>query len=444
MRRTRIAQFVVAAVAALFVSSSAFAQDTLRLTLEDALKVALSENASVKVADLEVQKKEYAKKGAYASLFPKIDFSGTYQRAIKKQVMVMMGQEFTVGVDNTWSTGFSAAMPLYNAQAFKALDITGMDVELAVEKAQASRQDLVEQIQQAFYSVLLAKDLYDVYKENYSNAVDNYNNVKGRFETGLASKFELLSSEVAMQNAEPSMHDAQNSIVLAVWKLKALLGVDLNSNVECVGTLADYEKTVADVASYNDLSVENNSTVKQIDIQEKMLQKNYELQLAKYYPTLAAQLSYNWIAMAENFKFSDYKWNPYSTGVISLQIPIFAGGQKRNELRQTRIQQEQLELQREEAIRNLEVGVMQVVNSLETSLKQYDAAQKTIEAAQSGYEIAKKRYDVGSGTLLELQDAQLGLLQARLNLNQSVFTYMTLKSSLDKLLGVNQFNNDKK
>ena len=284
---------------------------------------------------------------------------------------------------------------------------------------------------------MLANDLYGVYKENYSNAVDNYNNVKGRFETGLASKFELLSSEVAMQNAEPAMHDAQNSIVLAVWKLKALLGVDLDSNVECLGTLADYEKTVADVASYNDLSVENNSTVKQIDIQEKMLQKNYELQLAKYYPTLSAQLSYNWIAMSENFKFSEYKWNPYSTGVIALQIPIFAGGQKRNELKQTKIQQQQLELQREEAVRNLEVGVMQVVNSLETSLKQYEAAQKTIEAAQSGYEIAKKRYDVGSGTLLELQDAQLGLLQAKLNLNQSVFTYMTLKSSLDKLLGVN-------
>ena len=49
-------------------------------------------------------------------------------------------------------------------------------------------------------------------------------------------------------------------------------------------------------------------------------------------------------------------------------------------------------------------------------------------------------YDVGSGTLLELQEAQLGLLQAKLNLNQSVFTYMTLKSSLDKLLGVNNIN----
>ena len=149
MRRTNIAKFVVAAVATLFVSSSVFAQQTLQLTLEDALKVALSENNSVKVADMEIQKAEYAKKGTYASLFPQVDFSGTYQRAIKKQVMVMQGQEFTIGVDNTWSAGFSAALPLVNAELWKALEITGMDVELAVEKAQGSRQDLIDQVQQA-------------------------------------------------------------------------------------------------------------------------------------------------------------------------------------------------------------------------------------------------------------------------------------------------------
>jgi len=204
--------------------------------------------------------------------------------------------------------------------------------------------------------------------------------------------------------------------------------------------LSDYEKTVGEMAAYENVSVENNSTLKQLEIQEQMLDKNYQMQLAKYYPTLAAQLSYNWMAMENNFKFSEYKWTPYSTGAIALTIPIFSGGQRYNQLKQTRVQQEQLALQKEDAIRNLEISVMQVLNSLETSLKQYEAAQKTIEGAEAGYEIAKKRYDVGSGTLLELQDAQLGLLQARLNLNQSVYTYMTLKSTLDKILGVNQFN----
>ena len=445
MRRTKITKFLVAVAATLFVSSSVWAQDTLHLTLEDALKVAMGENISVKVADKEVKRTEYARKGTYASLLPQVDFSGAYQRAIKKQKMHMNmgGQEMDieVGVSNTWSTGFSAAMPLVNVQLWKAIQITGMDVELAVEKAKGSRQDLIDQVQQSFYGVLLAKELYSVYKENYDNAKDNYNDVKAKYDAGLASKFEFLSAELAMQNAEPNVFDAQNGIVLANWKLKAVLGIDLDQNIECAGSLSDYEGTVAGVASYENVSVENNSTLKQLNIQEEMLQKNYEMQLAKYYPTLAAQLSYNWVAMSENFKFSEYKWNPYSTGVIALQIPIFAGGQKRNELRKTRVQQEQLELQREDAIRNLEIGVMQVMSSLETSLKQYTAAQKTIEAAQSGYEIAKSRFDVGSGTLLELQDAQLGLLQAKLNLNQSVYTYMTLKSSLDKLLGVNQVMN---
>ena len=112
---------LVAAVATLFVTSPVWAQDTLHLTLDDALKVALSENNSVKVADMEIRKAEYARKGTYASLFPQVDFSGTYQRAIKKQVMVMAGQEFTIGVDNTWSTGFSAALPIVNVQLWKAL-----------------------------------------------------------------------------------------------------------------------------------------------------------------------------------------------------------------------------------------------------------------------------------------------------------------------------------
>ena len=444
MRRTKFTKFLVAVVATLFVSSSVMAQDTLYLSLDDALKVAMSENNSVKVADKEIKRTEYARKGTYASLFPQVDFSGAYQRAIKKQKMHMNmgGQEMDieVGVSNTWSTGFSAAMPLVNVQLWKAIQITGMDVELAVEKAKGSRQDLVDQVQQSFYGVLLAKELYSVYKENYDNAKDNYNNVKAKYDAGLASKFEFLSAEVSMQNAEPNVFDAQNGIILANWKLKAVLGIDLDQNIECTGTLSDYEGTVAGVAAYENVSVENNSTVKQLNIQEEMLQKNYEMQLAKYYPTLAAQLSYNWVAMSENFKFSEYTWNPYSTGALALSIPIFAGGQKQNQLRQTRIQQEQLALQKEDAIRQLEVSVMQVLNSLETSLKQYEAAQKTIEGAQAGYEIAKRRYDVGSGTLLELQEAQLGLLQARLNINQSVYTYMILKSSLDKILGVNQIN----
>ena len=63
----------------------------LQLTLDQTLEIALSENTSVKVADMEIQRLKYARKGTYAALFPQVNGSGSYQRTIKRQVMYMGG-----------------------------------------------------------------------------------------------------------------------------------------------------------------------------------------------------------------------------------------------------------------------------------------------------------------------------------------------------------------
>ena len=434
MTRIKLVKLVVALVGAIVLVTPLRAQDTLQLTLDKALEIALSESLTLKVADMEIKKSEYAKKGTYSALFPQIDFSFNYQRSIKKQTMYMGDQSFQIGRNNTWSTGFSAAMPLVNVSLWKSLQITGMNVELAIEKAKSSKEDLIDQVQQAFYTALLAKDSYNVYKENYDNAVRNYEEVKSKYANDRTSKFEVIRSEVTMQNAETSVYDSQNSIILAEWKLKALLGIDLQIPIVCLGNLIDYKETLAEYVDPN-ASIENNSTIKQLEIQERILEKTYKMQIAKYYPTLYLSLNYQWMAMSENFKFSQYIWSPYSTGAIGITIPIFSGGKRYHDVKQAKVQMEQLALQKEDAIRNLEVGVKQAVNSMETCLKQYNAANKSLEGAQLGYEIALKRYEIGSGTLLELQDSQLALLRSKLTLNQAIYSYMMAKSSLEKVLG---------
>ena len=423
-------------------NGQAAASDTLALTLSEALQIAKSQSLTVKIADKEVQKTGYAKNGSYSSLFPQINFSGAYQRTIKKQVMYMkmdtVTRSFAVGTANVYNMGFSASMPLINFPLWKSLEISGKSVDLAVEQARSSRQDLIDQVQQAFYTCLLASDSYDVYRENYNNTVHSYRDAKAKYESGRSAKYDMIRAEVTMQNAEPSMYDAQNSMVLAMWKLKALIGIDLNTNIKCIGKLSDYKDALRDVSFVADTTMlDRNSSLKQLDIQSYILSKTYKMQLAQYYPTLSASLSYSWIAMAEDFKFKDYNWNPYSVGGLSLTVPIFSGGQRWYNLKQTKVQQEELDLQRENTRRNLVVAVKQCLSSLETAVKQYSAAQASIEGAKTGYEIAQKRYEIGSGTLLEMNDAQLALLQAKLNLNQSIYTYLVAKSSLDKVLGVN-------
>ncbi len=432
----QVIKTIVAVVSLFALSVPSYAQDTLKLTLDEALQIALSDNLTVKVADMEVTKTGYAKKGTYASLFPQIDFSANYQAAIKKQVMAMGDQTFEIGKNHTWNAGFSLGLPLISVPLWKSLQITGMDVELAVEKARASRQDLIAQVQQTFYTVLLANDSYNVYQQNYENTLADYNDVKEKYDNGSVAKFDLIRADVALQNAKPAMYDAKNNIELCLWKLKALLGVDLNMNISCVGSLADYSAQMKEISMNSDFSLEDNSTIKQLELQDNMLHKTYQMQLAKYYPSLNFAMSYQWIAMQDNWKFSEYTWNPYSTAAISLSIPIFSGGNRLNTVRQTKVQRQQLQLQKENAVRELEVAVRQSLSSMETCLKQYEAAEAGVEGAATGYSIAQKMYEVGSGTLLDLQDSQLALLQARLNLNQSVYNYLVAKSSLDKILGV--------
>ena len=198
------------------------------ITLKQALEIALSENVSVKVADLEIKRTEYAKKGAYAALYPQIDLTGSYQRTLKKQVMYMtMGGQsmgIEVGKSNTINAGVSAAMPIVNAQLWKSLKLSALDVELSVEKARSSRLDMVTQVKNAYFGALFAKEAFNVYKEVYENAVKNLEEAQKKFDSQKVSEFELVRAKTSVANAVPNVYNAESSIILALWQLKAVLG----------------------------------------------------------------------------------------------------------------------------------------------------------------------------------------------------------------------------
>ncbi|MDO5497095.1 MAG: TolC family protein [Alistipes sp.] len=406
----------------------------LMLSLEDALRIALSENPTVKIADKTIEAKKYAKRGTYAALWPDISASATYQRYIKKQRLHFSGQTIEVGTANNYSGGLQAALPVVNAQLWKSLKLSAMDVELAVEQARGSRVDMVEQVSKAFYQVLLAKDSYNVYKRVYDNAVENHKIVEQKYKVGNVSEYDFITSQVSVANAEPNVFNAQNSIVVALWQLKALLGLDLEQDIDCKGSLADFEAVMqADIDMNMDL--DNNTTMRQLDIQERMLEKSVEMVKATNIPTLALSVNYNITAMAEDFKFGQYQWNPYSVAVLSLNIPIFSGGKRRAELAQAKINLSNIQLQRENTERQLHTAMMQYSTTMQTNLKQYNASSQTIDSAKRGYEIAVKRYEVGGGTLVDIDNSQLAYTQAELSRSTAIYNYLINQVSLEKIKG---------
>lgn len=434
------------------------------ITLEQALQIALSENVSVKVADQEIQRTDYARKGTYASLFPQIDVSGSYQRTIKKQVMYMdldmgggtsgeggsagdgSGDSALAGFDtseglevgrwNTWAAGLNATMPLVNTQLWKSLKVSGLEVELAIEKARSSRLDMVTQVKQAFFATLLAKEAFQVYKDVYENAVTNCQETEKKFRAQKATEYDLTRAKTNVANAVPDVYNAESSVILSLWQLKAVMGVDLDMNIDVAGTLDDYSQQLFyDSSQADSLSLEDNTTMRQLAIQAEQLAHTIKMQKYAYIPTLSAAFSFSINAMTNDFKFSQYQWTPYSYVGVSLAIPIFSGGKRYNDVRQAKTQATQLKLQTMDTERNLRISIRQSLVTMETNIKTYNAAREAVASARKGYSIAEKTYQVGKNTLLELNDARLALTQAELSASQAIYNFLIAKSQLEQTLG---------
>ena len=407
---------------------------TIPLTLDQALEIALSESNTIKIADMTVEKTGYAQKGSYASLYPNVSVSSSYQRTLLKQVMVMdMGgqpMEIKVGRDNNISASASASMPLVNASLWESLRLSEMDVEMAVEQARSSKIALVKQVKQAFYAVLLAQESYNVMNQVYENAQQNYEKIQQRYNVGKASEVELLRAQVTVLNAEPNVSSAANTVLLATWQLKAVMGVDLNTDFTVVGNLDDYTTEML-TPNITDYDLSNNSSLLQLDIQDRMLESTIRMQRRQYIPTLAASINYNYSAMGDE----TLSWFPSSTAAISLSIPVFDGFQRHFNILQSKKTRDMLNLQREDTERNLRIAIRNYQDQMDLCIKNYQAANATVAIAQKSYDISAKMYEVGKATQVELNDAQLALQQALLTQAQAIYNYMVTKATLDELIG---------
>ncbi len=465
---------------------------TLVLSLDDALKIALSENVSVKVADMEVERTQYARKGSYGQLFPQISASGMYSYAIQKQKVYfgsdaedgesssgggmasMMTSAFepimyyieqlyagtgvpfipyvapvTPGTDtssgddaiemgrrNQVTFGLSAAMPLVNFQLWESLRLTGDQVELAVEQARQSRLGMVTSVKQAYYAVLMAKASYEVYNAVYENAVENLKLTEMRYNAQKASEMDLTRAKTSVAAAIPNLYNAENAIYLALWQLKAVMGLDLDRPIDVMGSLEDYATHMFyDINEAGEASLDRNSQIRQLATQAEMLARQIRMQQYAYLPTLSMQLSYNYYTQSDRFQLSQWKWMPSSTLVFSLSIPIFSGGQRYHAVRQARVQANELDLQRAETERQLRIGIRQSLSTMETSMRSYDAAKDALASAEKAYDIAEKSYKVGSSTLTDLNNTELTLTQSRLQVMQAVYNYVVAKAGLEQTLG---------
>ena len=414
------------------------AQNTLTLTLDKALEIALDENPTIKVAAEEIALKKVASKEAWQSLLPEASLNGSLDHTIKAAEMKLNDMSFKMGQDgtNTANAGLSINLPLFAPAVYRAMSMTKTDIELAVEKSRASELDLINQVTKAYYELMLAQDSYEVLQGSYKLAEDNFNVVNAKYQQGAVSEFDKISAEVQMRSIKPNVISAANAVTLAKLQLKVLMGITADVDIKTDDNLTNYESMLfANQLKEEDMSLDNNTTMKQFELNMKLLEKNVKSLRTNFIPTLSMSFSYQYQSLYNpNINFFDYTWSNSSSLMFNLSIPLYRASNF-TKVKSARIQMRQLDWNRIDTERKLNMQVVSYRNNMTASSEQVVSNKENVMQAEKAVQIAGKRYEVGKGTVLELNSSQVSLTQAQLTYNQSIYDYLTAKADLDQVLG---------
>lgn len=452
---------------AILVSATAAAReatqsDTLVLSLDSCIAIALDANPTIKVADLEVKRIDLTKKSTIAQLLPNISFGVQYSRTLAKQTMYMSMDGFgggagddtdtpesraesgrsrsdngiKVGLDNSWSLGFNGSLPLIAPQLWATLKLNDEQILASVESARSSRLDMIKEVKNAYYGLLLADDSYRVVKENYDMASYTAEQYRKRFEIGTASQYDTLRTSVAVKNIEPQLTQAEIAIRQSRLLLAMLMGIDTAPVITPATRLADYESTMyADVLAI-DPSISDNPDLRLLDIQRRQAEQAVKVNKLAFVPTLALTANYSWTSMSNGKLFgAGDRWSPYSSVGLALSVPLFEGGGRYNSVKQSQIQARELDFQRDNLRRSIQMQVDVAMDNIQLNVKQIASSAESVRQAEEAYRIICESFDLGTASYLDRRDSELQLTQSRMAYLQAIYNYLTARADLENLLG---------
>lgn len=425
-------------------SSGLKAQEPLRLTLQDALKVALDDNPTIRIADLEIERQEYVRKETSGNLLPSLSGAATYNRAIIKSSFDMGGQKVSLEPDNTVSGTLSLNVPLFVPALYRTLKMNDEQMRAATESARASKITLTNEVKKAYYNILLAEKSLGVLMQSKQNLEQTVKETGDMLDAELVSEYELLSAQVQLSNLQPSIVQTENAIAVAKRLLKMYLYLPEDIEITVVGDLADFESEAISMLSSIEPDLSGNTDILQLDIQERLLEQQMRVLKTNRMPTLAAfgslqflgrdRISFG-VAEGGSLDKSFETFTPVAVGV-QLSIPIFAGGTNIQKERQLSNSIKQLQLQRSYLAESVDVEAKSIISDIVTARAQMIDNERTVSLAEKGYDITRTRYAAGIGTILELNSAELSLTQARLNYSQALFDLMSAQADYNKVLGL--------
>lgn len=411
----------------LLPSLSAIAEDVKVLTLQQALDITAEKNRDIQKA------KEYFRwvQGKYveerAAAFPQLTMTGSAIISQDITGIVPDRQEIYSGEIGVTQTLFTWG------KVGAAIRAAKEGLKTAEEQLRLYRQAAFRDVPIAFYDVLLSRELHAIARQNLEQKERHLEEARRKYSAGVATDYEILAAEVAVENARPEVIRTENRIRDALDRLRFLLAFE-GDNLDVTGSLEPGNVTVVQTyeAVYN-TALEQRPEMRDLRYRISIAGELVTIANADDKPRLEFRGGYGWKDIDSRDMATNGK--AWSAGMF-LSFPFFDGMRTRGRVAQAESDLRSIKIDEEKLADSIALQAREALNAVQESKEIVDALSGTVKQAEKLLLLSEKGYELGVKIRLEVEDAELNLQKARGNLSRAWRNYRAALVNLLWVMGV--------
>ena len=417
------------ACAFLAAVSGTAAEKTRTITLEQSYDRTLSSDQSIRIAYVEILKAKLLPWSALTKFGPRITAGASYNHV---ETTTQNYNNPTLGILDAQNANLSINQPLVDFTFFPAFKLGKLTVQSNRLQYQLTIRNVLFGVAKAYYEVLKEQQIVLLDKNTLGLAMNQLQLSQNQYDAGAVSKVDILRARSSVESARQTLIVDQNILESNRNTLANTLNLhgkerefEVKQPADAVGPVGSFEDNLA--AAY---AGREDYKISAIAIQQSREQRNQVI--GQYAPTVNAQFTQNW---------ADSREGPGSqawAGLVSVQVPIFTGGQREIDLRASHLNINEAKINLETTQKTVEADVDITWLQVETLRQTIVSLTAQVKADEQNYQDLQNQYEAGSATSLDTQNALIQLAKSRTNLITQTYQYQVARRDLDRAIAAFQ------
>lgn len=412
---------------------------TQPMSMFDAVKLALLQNSAVLAAEADLEATHGVIVQTRAIAMPKVHGSAQYQHNEAVEQFSFGGVR---GIDPTkdeWVGNIRIFQSIYEGGRIRsALRTARVTKEQSLLLYQTVVADTLLAVRVAYFDVLLAQQQIVVQEASVKLLTQELQNTARRFDAGAVPRFDVLRGEVEVANVRPKLIRARNAHRIAKNNLATVLGYDIPATVwedipiTLTGKL-DAEPFDIQLPVALTQALQRRTELSVLQKEEQLRKEAVTSAKANYLPALGIFAGYG--AHSSSFENDFYKAVAGPMAGVQLRWDIFDGNLTKGKVIQAQALRKKAQIELDHAARRIEQDVRTAYSGFLEAREVLESQKKVQEQAEEALRLAATRYEAGTGTQLDVLNAQTALTEARTTQIQALHAYAVARARLERAIG---------